>query len=133
MNVFAPVPNLKESVCYLDPSRLGNQIYREALVLIRGGWPAHPVSKIWTAHKHALAQYCLYGLEELARRGRYYPHWISVYQNYLKEFPDTGLPPIIGHEPFHRAMRSNLLRKNYEYYSKFGWNEPINLPYIWKI
>lgn len=28
-------------------------------------------------------------------------------------------------------MRSNLLRKDYEYYKQFGWTEPINLPYIW--
>ena len=41
-----------------------------------------------------------------------YPHWL-------------------GYEPFHASHRSNLLRKDAEYYSQFGWTEPDNLPYIW--
>lgn len=132
MQVFLPFPDFQESVRCLDPSRLGNQIYREALTLIRGGWPNHPVSKMWANHKRALAKYALYGLEELTRRGRHYPHHIQTFTDYYNEFEDTGLPDFVGDEDFHASHRSNLLRKDFEYYSQFGWTEPVDLPYVWK-
>lgn len=125
---------MKESVSCLDNKRLGNQIYREALTLIRGGWPNHPCSKLWINHKYALSKYCLFGLEELKNRGRYYPHWFEVFNNYLKEFPDNGLPSIIGNEQFHLSHKSNLIRKNPLYYRPiFGNDIPDNLPYVWSI
>ena len=40
--VFLPSPDLRASVCCLDPKRLGNQIYREAKTLITGGWTETP-------------------------------------------------------------------------------------------
>jgi hypothetical protein len=132
LQIFFPYPSLKESVSCLDPKRLGNGIYREALTLIRGGWPNHPASRIWANHKHALAQYSLFGLQELTRRGRHYPHHYVTFQKYLDETPDTGMPPITLRANFCAAMRSNLLRKNKEYYGQFGWTEPDNLPYVWE-
>ena len=42
-----------------------------------------------------------------------------------------NMPPFIGNVDFHSSHRSNLLRKDFKYYSQFGWEEPINLPYIW--
>lgn len=42
-------------------------------------------------------------------------------------------PPFLGNEDFHKAMRSNLLRKDFSWYSKFGWTESNDLPYIWGI
>lgn len=133
MNIFAPYPDLQKSVSCLDPKRLGNQVYREGLTLIRGGWPNHPCSKIWAAHKHSLAKYCLFGLEELKRRGRNYPKWFDYFNNCLKEFPDTGLPPIFGNEKFHSSHRAALLHKNYDYYSNFNWSETPKIDYVWKI
>lgn len=131
MQIFMPYSDLNKSVSCLDGSRLGNQCYRECLTLIRGGWPNHPASRIWANHKHALAKYALFGLEELKRRGRYYPVHFENFNNYLKQFPDTGLPPIFGNEKFHASHRSNLKRKDPVYYGQFGWTEPDNLPYVW--
>ena len=68
MQVFLPYPDFAKSVECLDPSRLGNQIYREALTLIKGGWKHHPASKMWANHKHALAKYWIAGLDELLKR-----------------------------------------------------------------
>lgn len=134
MNVFLPYSDLKKSVSCLDPSRLGNQIYREAVILINGGWKNHPASKIWKGHEHRLAQYCLYGLAELESRGRYYPQWIDFFSQKYLDYPDTGLPEIVGYEPFHASHRSQLLRKDFLWYSKFGWTEaPGELEYVWKI
>lgn len=38
MQVFMPYPDLQQSVCCLDDKRLENQVYREGLTLLRGGW-----------------------------------------------------------------------------------------------
>ena len=131
MQIFCPYPDVQKSVSSLDPKRLGNQIYRECLTLIRGGWPNHPCSKIWANHKHALALYSLAGLDELDKRGRHYPHHRVTFQEYLLSSPDTGFPSIWGNESFHASHRSNLLRKNPEWYSKFNWTETLDLDYIW--
>ena len=132
MQVFMPYPQLKVSVSCLDNRRLGNQVYREGLTLIRGFWPNHPCSTIWRNHKHALAKYCLFGLEELERRGKNYPKWFDYFNNCLKEFPDNGLPAIIGDEKFHLSHKSNLIRKNPAHYRPiFGMDIPNDIPYYW--
>lgn len=133
MNVFLPYPDFAKSVATLDRSRLGNQIYRECLTMIRGGWPNHPASKIWANHKRALAEYSIAGLNELAKRGYYYPHHYLTFQKYLDDEPDNGLPDIVGWEPFHISHQSNLIRKNPEWYRQLFPNIPDNLPYLWKM
>lgn len=137
MQVFLPYPDLKQSVCCLDPKRLGNQIYREAKTLISGGWPNHPAAKIWANHKGALAEYCLYGLDELSRRGRDYPHWYDFFWEIFDTSPDTTPPAIIGHAPFHSGHRAALLAKDPEWYGQFGWTETLEpdtkKAYIWSL
>lgn len=146
MQVFLPYPDLRSSVCCLDPKRLGNGIYREAKTLISGGWPNHPAAKIWAGHRGALAQYCLHGLDELQRRGRYYPRWLSYFTEILSDEMDKleisfsfdfPLPPIIGYAPFHSGHRAALLAKDPEWYGKFGWIETpepdTKKAYIWKL
>ena len=49
----------------------------------------------------------------------------------LYEFGDLEMPHWIGNEAFHSSHRANLLRKDYEYYSKFGWTENSEDPYVW--
>jgi hypothetical protein len=38
-----------------------------------------------------------------------------------------------GYEPFHASHRSNLLRKDDDYYSAFGWTDPKDLKYVWLV
>lgn len=133
MQTFLAFPSYLQSVRCLDPTRLGNQIYREGLTLIRGGWPNHPASKMWRGHEHSLASYLLIGLQELTRRGLHYPHHYLTVEKYLQEFPDTGLPFWLGDPKVHASHRSNLLRKNPRFYGQFGWSEPDNLPYVWPV
>ncbi len=136
MQVFLPYPSFVESVRCLDPKRLGNQIYREFLTLIRGGWPNHPVARMWVDYKSALATYALCGLAELSRRGYDYPHHCDTFKAYLS--PETILPPFVGDDRLHGSHRAALLYKNPEWYGRFGWSESpatpdINgrLPYYW--
>jgi hypothetical protein len=42
-------------------------------------------------------------------------------------------PSWLGDPQFHAAHRSNLLRKDPEYYGKFGWTEPDDLEYPWPL
>ena len=131
MQTFLPLPSYADSVRTIDPRRLGNQVYRECMTLIRGGWPNHPASKMWRGHTHHLALYALAGLHELAARGKRYPVIEQELLETLERFPNTGPPPWLGDPDFHAAHRSNLLRKNPVWYGQFGWTEPPDLPYVW--
>jgi hypothetical protein len=132
MQVFAPFEDIEMSVWALDPKRLGNQIYRENLTLIRGGWPNHPASKIWANHKKALAEYSLAGLAELKLRGRDYPHHVETFQHFFDTEPDTGFPPLWGREDYHRSHQSNLIRKNPDWYIPIFGDVPKDLEYVWR-
>lgn len=133
MQVFLPYSDFVKSVSCLDPKRLGNQIYREALTLIKGGWRNHPASKIWFNHKYALAKYCIAGLDELSRRGRYYHRHYQFFLNILNNEVDTGNPRCVGIEEFHSSHRAALLFKDFNWYSQFGWKEEPKIDYIWPI
>jgi hypothetical protein len=115
----------------LDKSRLGNQVWREGVTLIRGGWSNHPASKMWRGHEYHLGLYLLAGVDVLAERGKDYPDTRAKIEAEMIKHQDTGKPWWIGFEQFHASHRSNLLRKNPVWYGQFGWTEPDNLPYYW--
>lgn len=140
IQTFLPYPDFKQSVSCLDPDRLGNQIYREGLTLIRGGWSHHPASKMWKGYEHALALYCLEGLHELKRRGRIYTLHYARFRALERYYPDTGLPWWLDDERIHLSHQAALLYKNYNWYIKYNWNtKPAipnhkgSLPYYWPI
>jgi hypothetical protein len=89
------------------------------------GWRNHPVTVMWTGYESALQLYQNYTIQEWISRG---------YKNtMLLEDVDMNsivLPHWFGLEEFHRSHRSNLLRKDYEYYSQY-FDEDPNLPYYW--
>jgi hypothetical protein len=132
MQTFLPYPDFAESMKCLDDKRLGNQVYREGMTLLRGGWQNHPASKMWRGYQDALALYLWWGCRELNRRGKNYrgrPWWNELFDHDMP--PVIVKPPWLGNEDFHAAHRSNLIRKDPEWYGQFGWSEPNDLPYIW--
>ncbi len=131
MQTFLPYPDFVDTFRVLDNKRLGNQIYREALTLIRGGWPNHPAAKMWSGHTRALAAYALAGLDELLLRGKDYPHHRATFEQYVQQNPNTGMPWWFGNDAFHLSHRSNLLRKNSEHYRPLFGDIPDDLPYLW--
>lgn len=153
MQTFLPLPNYLESMRCLDKYRLGNQVWREGITLIRGGWPHHPASKMWKGHEYHLGVYLLAGIRVLKERGKDYSHIGVKILDEMWKYEDTGAPSWLGDEKFHASHRSNLLRKVieaeerartnptkrnkntalyvYAWYNQFGWNEPPNLPYVW--
>lgn len=131
MQTFLPIPDYLKSMRCLDKSRLGNQVWREGMTLIRGGWPNHPASKMWRGHEYHLGLYLLAGITVLAERGKLYTEIKSKILNEMEKFENTGPTKWFGDEQFHASHRSNLLRKDPVWYGQFKWSEPSDLPYIW--
>lgn len=134
MQTFLPYPDLKESVRVLDYRRLGKQRVETFQVLNilldrtpTKGWRNHPVTRMWSGYESALQLYQNYTIQEWVNRG---------YKNNM-QFEEIlilspQMPNWFGDEAFHRSHRSNLLRKDYEYYSQF-FDEPIDLEYSWPV
>jgi hypothetical protein len=133
MQTFLPYPNFEQSAIVLDPKRLGNQFYREGLILMRGGWKNHPASKMWKGYEYYLCMYLLDCGRELQKRGRDYPHHMKEIREFMHSLSYTEMPFWLGDERLHSSHRANLLRKNYEHYSKFGWKEQPSDKYFWPV
>jgi hypothetical protein len=134
MQTFLPYPDFIQSVKVLDYRRLGKQRVETFQVLNilldrtpSKGWRNHPVTRMWTGYEEALKLYQNFTILEWIDRG---------YNNNMK-FEDVNHSSIVypswfGQDTFHKSHRSNLLRKDYEYYSQF-FDEPSDLEYHWPV
>ena len=137
MQTFLPYPDFIRSAQTLDWKRLGKQRV-EGMQLLKAilgerkldgnfynGWTNHPATKMWSSYPDALKVYTNSMINEWILRG--YKNNIQLYEvprNYT-------IPDWLGNEFFHASHRSNLLRKDFNYYSQYGWQEQNDLPYIW--
>lgn len=135
MQTFLPYNDFKDSAKVLDRQRLGKQRVEtlQLLKALRGetkGWVNHPAAKMWRGYENALAIYGVVICEEWVRRG-----YKDTCREKIMAYRDTStavvVPRWLGDEDFHASHRSNLLRKDPDYYGKFGWTEPDDLPYVW--
>lgn len=94
------------------------------------GWRSHPARKMWEENPDELALYHDLAILEWVRRG-YNNSMPLVYKKDTELDNSDSYPRWFGDEAFHASHRSNLLRKDPEYYGQFGWEEPNDLPYIW--
>lgn len=116
----------------LDYKRLGKQRVEadQILKIIKGEtpnsrWRNHPAVLMWRGFVGPLTRYRNTMILEWIDRGykntmpilpeveyyNYYPRWLNM--------------------QLINSHRSNLLRKDPEYYSQFGWDVPPDLPYFW--
>jgi Pyrimidine dimer DNA glycosylase len=134
MQTFLPYEDFVESLECLDYRRLGKQRV-EAMQLLKVinsddpkiAWRNHPAAKMWRGYSSALTHYMNLAIEEWLHRG---------YKNTMTIVPIDNIfdfPPWLGNKDFHNSHKSNLLRKQPEYYNKFGWNVPDDLPYVWPV
>lgn len=132
MQTFLPHPSFEQSLACLDFRRLNKQRL-EALQIYKiitgispnSRWRNHPAVRMWRGSSESLALYYNLCIEEWVQRG-YVNNMIKI------EIPHRIKYPIwFGRYDFHASHRSNLLRKNPEFYSRYGWIEPDTLPYIW--
>lgn len=139
MQTFLPYADFAESAYSLDQKRLGKQRV-ETLQIMKAltlgvGWVHHPVVKMWRGFEWKLLEYqnaiceewvCNFGFKDtcLEKTMDLYFKWSNGHDNH-------SAPPWLGNEEFHYAHRSNLVRKNPEYYSKFFPDVTDFVPYIY--
>jgi hypothetical protein len=136
VQTFLPYPDFADSAAVLDDVRLGKQrveAYQilRSLLEITQGWRHHPAVRMWRGHTNALVDYGLAMCVEWTARGR-----ADTVHDKLLELRRRGRalrPAWLGDEAFHASHRSNLLRKDPEWYGRFGWLEPPDLPYVWPV
>ena len=138
MQTFLPFSDFAESARVLDYRRLGKQRV-ESLQILKAlttpdyGWKNHPATKMWRGHIHALAEYSVAMCDEWLRRG----YKDTCREKILTQIADipliTGLPNWLGDEALHASHRSNLLRKDPDYYAQFGWTDDPEAPYVWPV
>ena len=140
MQTFLPEKDFVYSAWCLDYKRLGKQrveckqIYKALTGTGSLRWKHHPAVKMWKGYELALLDYAIVICTEWRLReykDSLLPFFKQEYDNMINSGVKLVYPNWLGNEEFHASHRSNLLRKDKEYYSKFGWTEPDNLPYIW--
>lgn len=139
MQTFMPYPSFTETARCLDYRRLGKQRIeaRQIIGLLEEKekgvdisklpWGNHPAVKLWDGYLDSLKIYYNTIVYEWISRG--YENNLPIY--HVKRDKFIPPPPWFGDRDFHDRHKSNLLRKNSEYYSQFGWEVPDNLKYKW--
>lgn len=130
MQTFLPHSNFQHTAEMLDWRRLGKQrvegmqIINTILNPKQKGWQKHPIVIMWTPYIQSLMLYTNTMINEWIKRG---------YNNNMKlyEINSITIPHWLGNKKFHASHRANLLRKDYEHYSQFGWDENPENPYVW--
>ncbi len=142
MQTFLPYASFALSAEVLDPPRLGKQRV-ETFQLLRAntiadyGWRHHPAAKMWAGYLPALVAYGLAMTDAWTAAG----HADTVRAKLLAFAPevegrpqeDLALPSWLGDPAFHLSHRSNLVRKDPEFYRPLFGDIPDDLPYIWPL
>lgn len=92
----------------------------------RRGWLSHPATIMWFNYENALKLYHDTMVKEWISRG--YKNTMKLFDVPLK---NIVMPKWLDNKDIFASHRSNLLRKDKEYYSQFGWKEPDNMEYVW--
>ena len=136
MQTFLPCNTIYYSLNCLDNKRLGKQRVEAMQILnaLQPGstsrWKNHPAVKMWSDCQEILKYYHNAAIIIWIKRG--FKNNMSLLKINSDQLESECL--IYGKKfnaAFRSAHRSNLLRKDFKYYSQFGWTEPDNLPYIW--
>jgi hypothetical protein len=90
---------------------------------------------MWAGSEIALIAYSAVICREWRRRGFRDTLHQQFMAAYTRERGDliVPYPSWFRSKRFHSSHRSNLLRKDYNHYSRFGWTESIDLPYHWPV
>jgi hypothetical protein len=148
MQTFLPLPSFRASAGCLDNRRLGKQRVECKQILLclgtpigahrpkKSSWQNHPAVIMWADHPLALLVYGIVVCREWRRRGfrdNLEKEFARVYYPRRRLVPAHRYPPWFYDDQFHASHRSNLLRKDRDHYSQFGWTEAHNLPYYWPV
>lgn len=98
----------------------------------RTPWYNHPACRMWRGHEDSLRDYATVICLEWKRRG-FHDTCLPKIQSLRKPSLMFFGPHWLGNKEFHASHRSNLLRKDFAWYSQFGWTEPTTLEYVWPV
>jgi hypothetical protein len=138
MQTFLPYPDFAQSAKVLDTKRLGKQRV-ECLQLLNSitgkttgrGWTNHPARDMWRPYVPALIEYGIVICKEW--QGRNFNDTCLLKIQSFSTGQPIEYPWWLGDSKFHHSHKSNLLRKNYEYYSRYFPDVEDNHPYIWPV
>ena len=144
MQTFLPFNSFTRSARCLDNKRLGKQRVEvlqilNALETPGAGWSNHPAAKMWNGYRPSLAHYgliiCKVWRDERGFKDTCFEKIHAHYPTFSVADIQTAEKPFwFGNEEFHRAHRSNLLRKDPEYYGEwFEPDLPNDLEYVWPV
>lgn len=138
MQTFLPFSDFKSSALVLDNKRTMKQLVESTQILNTlcgksSGWQHHPAVKMWRGCEAALLEYAVAFLDECLSRGFKVS---AATQEKIYSFADLvsaeiTYPNWLGNTDFHLSHQSNLLRKDFNYYSNYFPNVAADLPYIW--
>ncbi len=144
MQIFLPYSDIEKSVRALDNRRLAKQTVEciqiiKALTMEDAGWKSHPAVKMVRNHAGWVHQYADATVRECSRRNidrtKSRAHLLSL--RVLTQRQLSYAPSWFGDDDFHRAHRSNLVRKDSDFYfPRFVMDDPEidgTLDYIWPI
>ena len=133
MQTFLPYTDFYQTAKVLDNKRLGKQRLEASQILdlvegrVDNNWKHHPAVRMWSGYGDALRLYYNTMVKEWLRRG---------YKNNmpLLHVFNFVTPPWLSDSRLPLSHRGNLLRKDPEYYSKFGWTDADpTCPYFWPV
>jgi len=144
MQTFLPYASFKESAKALDYRRLGKQRV-EVLQLLNSikklknnepvkGWRNHPVRKMWYNDKGDYTNaLCLYGLsicKEWKRRG-YKDTCTEKIEAHFDKTRPVVYPGFVNDARVHLSHRSNLIKKDNNYYKDKFKRVGKEIEYFW--
>lgn len=153
MITWLPYPVFYDSVHCLNDYHLGRVMFEAGVILdhlVGTGhekvWKRHRASIMWRGYESALGFYWSLSVREYADRGRismravpydfrhdYTTNTLHYAADKFVPLDQIEYPEWLGNEDFHASHRSNLLRKDKDFYSLYRWGEPDDLPYLWPL
>jgi len=140
MQTFLISDNPIETARILDVKRLMKQRV-EAIQILRvniglsksNGWKNHPAVRMWKNYSSYLLHIYLRAmLNEAASRSYKNTKCNEHYSELSKLILDPIEKPSWFSEELFTSHKSNLLRKDFSYYSKF-FNVSIDISYVWPV
>ena len=146
MQTFLPYARFNKCAYVLDNKRLGKQRTECKQILLALGvsvgahkpqgsaWRNHPAVRMWRGYELALAIYSVHMCLEWRARGfedNLLPEFLAVVRHLREPGQPARYPPWIRDWGVMFSHRSNLLRKDRDHYTQFGWLVKPDLPYKW--
>lgn len=143
MQTFIPERTYEDCAAVLDRQRCGKQRVEclQIMNVLTGatatkGWRNHPAVLMWRGSEYALMQYAIAVCTAWTDRG-YVDNCANKirasfhYKYGRRPFDISRYPDWWGRDEVHESHRSNLLRKDFDFYSQFWPDVPDDIPYVW--